>query len=70
MGEEVNQMVRVESGAGPISKLHNNKQRSLGPEWSMSEVGTPPPHNMDKPHGMVTSNNYNVRQFPHGIDPF
>ena len=47
-----------EGGASPIS-IHKNKRHSLGPEWSMSEVGTPPPHNSDKPHGMVASINNN-----------
>ena len=28
-------------------------------ECSMYEVGTPPPHNLDKPHGLVASNNNN-----------
>ena len=42
---------------GPISKLRNNKQQILGPECSMSEVGTLPPHNLDKTHGLVSSNN-------------
>ena len=41
----------------------NNKQWILGLEWSMSEVGTPPPHNSDKPHGLVDSiNNNNIHQ--------
>ena len=35
----------------------NNKRRSLGPEWSMSKVGTPPPYNLDKPHGLMASTN-------------
>ena len=35
----------------------NNKQRSLGTEWSMSKVGTQPPHNSDKPHVLVASTN-------------
>ena len=42
----------------------NNKRRILGPEWSMSKVGTPPPHNSEKPHGLVESiknNNNNKR---------
>ena len=42
----------------------NNKQRSLGLKWSMSEVGTPPPHNSDKPHGLVTSINNNNQRPP------
>ena len=37
----------------------NKKRRILGPEWSMSEVGTPTPHNSDKPHGLVDSINNN-----------
>ena len=52
-------MAGGEGGAGPISKLHNNKQRGLGLVWSMYEVGTPPPHNLDKPHGLVASINNN-----------
>ena len=51
-------MVEGEGGAGPI-RLRNNKRRSLGPEWSMSEVGTPPPHNSDKTHGLGASINNN-----------
>ena len=50
-----------EGWAGPISKLGNNKRRSIGSEWSMSKVGTPPTHNLDNPHGLVASiNNNNV----------
>ena len=45
-------------GTGTIS-VRNNNRRSLGPEWSMSEVGTPLPHNLDKPHGLVASINNN-----------
>ena len=51
-------MAGGEGGSGPIC-VHNNKQWSLGPEWSMSKVGTPPPHNLDKPHGLVASINNN-----------
>ena len=47
-----------ESGAGPIS-VRNNKQCSLGLEWLMSKVGTPPLHNLDKPHVLVASINNN-----------
>ena len=46
-----------ESGAGPISKLHNNKRHIQGTDWSISEVGTPPPYNYDKPHELVASIN-------------
>ena len=50
-------------GRGGLISVHNNKRRILGPEWSMSEVGTPPPHNSDKPHGLVDSiNNNNIHQ--------
>ena len=35
----------------------SNKRQILGPEWSMSKVGNPPPHNSDKPHGLVDSIN-------------
>ena len=58
-GEEGRWMAGGEDGEGTTSKLRNNKQRSLGLEWSMSEVGTPPPHSSDKPHGLVASNNNN-----------
>ena len=50
---------RAEGGEGgvvSISKLRNNKRRILGLEWSMSEDGTPPPNNSDKPRGLVVSN--------------
>ena len=46
-------------------KVFNNKQWILGPEWSMSEVGTPPSHNPDKPHGLVSiiNNSINIVYF-------
>ena len=46
---------------GPISKLRRKKRQSLVSEWSMSEVGIPPPHNSEKPHGLGASiNNNNI----------
>ena len=33
----------------------------------MSEVGTPPPHNLDKPHVLVASNNNNNQINGHTI---
>ena len=39
-------------------KLHNKKQRSLGPEWSLSEFVTPPPNNLDIPHRLAPSNKH------------
>ena len=48
-----------EGGAGTIRKLCNNKRRSLGPEWSMYDVGNPPPHYLDKPQGLAESINSN-----------
>ena len=42
--------------AGSIIKMCDNKRRILGLEWSMSEDGTPPPNNSDKPRGLVVSN--------------
>ena len=47
-------MVGGEDAVGPIS-VRNNKQRSLGTEWSRSDVGTPPTHNSEKPLGLVAS---------------
>ena len=53
-------------------KLRNNKRRSLGPEWSLSEVGTPTPHDLDIPHGLVASCTHthiyyiHVLPFPNG----
>ena len=35
---------------GSISKLCNNQQQRLGLEWSMSEVGTSPPHDVECGH--------------------
>ena len=43
---------------GPIS-IRKNKRQNLGPKWSISEVGTPPPHNLDKPHVLLASINNN-----------
>ena len=50
-------------GRGGLIFVHINKRRILGPEWSMSKVGTPPPHNLDKPPRLVESinNNNNVK---------
>ena len=49
-----------EEGAGRFqeSKLHNNKRRILGPEWSLSDVGKPPSHDSYIPHGLVTINTH------------
>ena len=47
-----------EGGASSLLKICNNNQQNLGPEWSMSEVGTPPYDNPDKPHGLVASNTH------------
>ena len=55
-GETGHRMTGGEGGAVPIS-VCNNKRRSIGPEWSMSKVGTPPPHNLDKTHGLLASIN-------------
>ena len=57
-GETGHQMAGGEGGEGSIS-VRNNKRRILGLEWSMSEVGTPPTHNLDKPHGLLASINNN-----------
>ena len=48
-----------EIGVGLIS-VNNNKWRILGPEWSTYEVGTPPPHNSEKLHGLVASINNKI----------
>ena len=58
-GEAGHRMAQGKGWEGPISKLRNNNRRSLGLEWSMSKVGNPPPHNSEKPHGLVASINYN-----------
>ena len=44
-------------GRGGLISVRNNKRRILGPKWSMSEIGTPPSHNLDKPHKLVYSIN-------------
>ena len=41
-----------EVGEAPIS-IHKNKLGIIGLELPMSEVGTTPPHNSDKPHVLV-----------------
>ena len=58
-GEMGHQMAGVEGWDCPIIS-RNNKQQRLGPEWSMSEVGTPPPHDLEKPHGLVASINNSI----------
>ena len=40
------------------SKLHENKRRSLGSEWSLSKVGKSPPNDSDIPHRLVTNNTH------------
>ena len=40
------------------SNTHNNKRRSLGMQWSVSENVTPPPHDLDTSHGLVSSNTH------------
>ena len=63
VGEAGNQTTGGDCGAGPIINLRKNKRRSLGTEWSMSKVGTPPPHNSEKPQGLVGSiNNINNKK--------
>ena len=59
-GEERYQTAGEECGAVPISNLRNNKRQSLGPEWSISGVRTPLPHNSDKTHGLVASINNSI----------
>ena len=46
-------------GWGELISLHDNKRRIPGPEYSMSEVETPPPHISEKHHGLVDSINNN-----------
>ena len=58
-GETGHRMTGGEGGAGPIS-VRNNNRWSLGPEWSMYDVGNPPPHNSDKPHELVAIINNNM----------
>ena len=54
----MNNPVNGRKKGGAESYINSNKNRRiLGPERSMSEVETPPPHNLDKPHGVVDSNN-------------
>ena len=60
--EEEHRMAGGEGGACPIHKLRNNKRQSLGLECSMFVVGIPPPHNSDKPQGLVVSNKNNIYQ--------
>ena len=63
MGKAGHRTAKGEGMAGPIRKLRNNNRKSLGPEWSMSKVGTPPPHNLDKLHGLVaTIKNNNINE--------
>ena len=51
-------------GQGGLISVGNNKQQILDPEWSMFKVGTPPPNNSDKPHGLVDSINNNSNNNP------
>ena len=46
-------------GLGGFIGVRNNKRQILVMEWSMSKVGTPPPHNSDKPHILMDSINNN-----------
>ena len=38
-----------------LINVHNNKRRILGLDWSMSEAGTPPPHNLGKPNNNINA---------------
>ena len=59
-GEKNDLENRIRKRWGGRARLKsNNKRHILGPEWSMSEVGIPTPHNSDKPHGLVDSINNN-----------
>ena len=49
---------RMRGEGGLINKLHNNKRQSLGPERSLSDVGTLPHHDSDIPNRLVTSNTH------------
>ena len=53
-------------GRSGLISVRNNKRRILGPEWSMSGVGTTPPHNSEKPHGLVYSTNNNNKNIKRG----
>ena len=46
---------RRKSWGGRDRLKSNNKRQSLGVEWEVSEVGIPPPHNLEKPHALVAS---------------
>ena len=39
----------------------NNTRQSLGPEGSLSEVVTPPPHYLDIIHRLVVSNTHTLQ---------
>ena len=44
-----------------LLNVFDNKQGILGTKWSMSEVGTPQPHNFYKPRGLLDIiNNNNI----------
>ena len=54
-------------GAGEAGRdiyLRNNKQQSLGPEQSLTEVGNPPPHNLIKLHVLVAIKQQQQQQQP------
>ena len=48
---------KVKIKGGNNNYICNNKQRSLGPEMSLFEVGTFPPHDSNTPHGLVSRKN-------------
>ena len=49
----------VEKGVAGASSRIKIKRWILGEEGAMSEVGIPPPHNLDNPHALVDSTNNN-----------
>ena len=50
---EGSQKARRAGGPGWNIYIRNNKKQSIGLDQSLTEVGTPPPHNLVKLHGMV-----------------
>ena len=59
-GNRTIQKTGEEKGGAGASLKSNIKQHILGMEGEMSEVGIPPPHDLDNPHALVDSINNNI----------
>ena len=54
-------IMQFEQGGAEVLNACKHWHQSLGPERSLSEVGTPPPHDYDTLYGLVSGNTHTKR---------